>query len=269
MPGIREVASEAGGEDVTRALRRPCSGVPRGEAARVARAPPRPPAHCAHRLAPASRTPTSWARRAHPTLRSRASPHLRLGGLGGAGGGRSGSGLFWASPRSGRGPAGGRSASCGGGGSGVPRRPGFGVRSHHDRKVTALPAPLGGGRRGPGRDAWGARLGGAAGQDPGQPRPLRAPRPRQAPAPPPLPLPGWQRWSGQGRPPAPARPALWPARAAAGEGSVLSRTLEPLPHPPLLRRTSDPRGQGLAQGDRKSTRLNSSHRIASRMPSSA
>ena len=42
MPGIREVASEAGGEDVTRALRRPCSGVPRGEAARVARAPSLP-----------------------------------------------------------------------------------------------------------------------------------------------------------------------------------------------------------------------------------
>ncbi|XP_043749943.1 putative histone-lysine N-methyltransferase PRDM6 [Cervus elaphus] len=86
MPGIREVASEAGGEDVTRALRRPCSGVPRGEAARVARRPlpalqrtvptasppppaPPPPGHggptprCAPERAPTSGS-AGWAGRA-------------------------------------------------------------------------------------------------------------------------------------------------------------------------------------------------------------
>ena len=55
MPGIREVASEAGGEDVTRALRRPCSGVPRGEAARVARAPSLPSGALCPPPPPASR----------------------------------------------------------------------------------------------------------------------------------------------------------------------------------------------------------------------
>ena len=244
MPGIREVASEAGGEDVTRALRRPCSGVPRGEAARVARAPSLPSGALCPPPPPASRTPTSWARRAHPTLPFRASPHLRLARLGGAGpGGRSGSGLFWASPRSGRGPAGGRSASGGGGGSGVPRRPGFGVRSHHDGKVTAPP-------RAPGRWAPWARAGapgapgwaGLRGRTPASPDPCGHPGLTR-------PLPGWQRWSSQGR-----LPRSRVSSPLAGPGQ---RQVNGLCCPgrrshyhtrPLLPRTSAPRGQGLAQG---------------------
>ena len=224
MPGIREAAGEAGGEDVTRARRRPSSRVPRDKAARVARRPPpRAPALGSQRLArprphlvggappPPPRSPA-----AAPTSRS-----AGWAGLGWAGlrGGRSGSRPFLgvSSLRADL-RAGARRAAAAAAALGVPRRPRFGALGHHDGKVTA-----------PGRRAPLAREGGCATGPPPARSPSRTPASR---GPSTSTAPGRQRRSGQRPLPRASRP---PAGPAQRQVKGLPRTMGPLAPP--LRRT--------------------------------
>lgn len=224
MPGIREVAGEAGWEDVTHARRRPSSGVPRDKAARVAR---RPPSQRSSVGLPAPRPPppTPRGRGASPppapALRPRPPPPARVAGPGwaGLGSGRSGSRPFLgvSSLRADLREGARRAAAAAAEAPGVPRRSRFGALGHHDGKVTA-----------PGRRAPLAREGGCATGPPARPepfphaglaRPLHLGRSRAA-----APV--------RSAAPAPRVPPSRRPRAAAGEGPV------PSPAPPA--RTTGP-----------------------------
>lgn len=199
MPGIREVASEACGMG-TRALRRPCSGVPGGEAARAAAPPPRPRARRAHCPLPPP-APASGARGpTAPCPPEEPPPPARRAGGAGARRAERLRPFLGVSPRSGRGTCRRALSGGGGGGLGVPGRPGLSACAATMTEGNwSLPAPLG--RWAPG--AWRGRLGRRAGRGcgagprpptrcghPGLTRPLALP---------PLPGPRGQRWSGQGR----------------------------------------------------------------------